>query len=245
MVASPPMRRFTPALILRGPRGRPHPQLLAQPHAARRWRGRPEPRRRDEARPRPRGRPPGRVPGAPRRRQVAGRGGDGDDQADRREPGQHARASPSRSSRPRAPTGSWSSFPASPTRIPSASSSARPGASTSCPCRPSATAPGSAPGPNAATQGQPLPTEEMALFSGDQVDQAFASQDSNGARAVGFQLKSEGRAALRRLHHGERRQLLRHRARRERRLRAGHPERDHRWQRDHHRAARAASRRPR
>jgi protein-export membrane protein SecD len=51
---------------------------------------------------------------------------------------------------------------------------------------------GSAPGPNVATQGQPLPTEETALFSGDQVDQAFASQDSNGARAVGFRLKSEG-----------------------------------------------------
>lgn len=51
---------------------------------------------------------------------------------------------------------------------------------------------GSAPGPNVATQGQPLPTEETALFSGDQVDQAFASQDRNGARAVGFRLKSEG-----------------------------------------------------
>jgi preprotein translocase subunit SecD len=51
---------------------------------------------------------------------------------------------------------------------------------------------GSAPGPNVATQGQALPTEEVPLFSGDQVDQAFASQDSNGARAVGFRLKSEG-----------------------------------------------------
>jgi preprotein translocase subunit SecD len=51
---------------------------------------------------------------------------------------------------------------------------------------------GSAPGPNAASQGQPLPTEEVPLFSGDQVDQAFASTDSNGARAVGFRLKSEG-----------------------------------------------------
>jgi preprotein translocase subunit SecD len=51
---------------------------------------------------------------------------------------------------------------------------------------------GAAPGPNAASQGQPLPTEEVALFSGDQVDQAFASTDSNGARAVGFRLKSEG-----------------------------------------------------
>jgi preprotein translocase subunit SecD len=51
---------------------------------------------------------------------------------------------------------------------------------------------GSNPGPNSATQGQPLPTQEVALFSGDQVDQAYASQDSNGARAVGFKLKSEG-----------------------------------------------------
>jgi preprotein translocase subunit SecD len=51
---------------------------------------------------------------------------------------------------------------------------------------------GSAPGPNVASQGQQLPTEEVPLFSGDQVDQAFASTDSNGARAVGFRLKSEG-----------------------------------------------------
>ena len=51
---------------------------------------------------------------------------------------------------------------------------------------------GTNPGPNAATQGQPLPTEETVLFSGTQIEQAFASQDSNGARAVGFRLKSEG-----------------------------------------------------
>jgi preprotein translocase subunit SecD len=51
---------------------------------------------------------------------------------------------------------------------------------------------GANPGPNAATPGQPLPTEEVALFAGDQVDSAFATQDSNGARAVGFRLKSEG-----------------------------------------------------
>ncbi len=51
---------------------------------------------------------------------------------------------------------------------------------------------GANPGPNAAAQGQPLPTEEVPLFSGDQVEQAFASTDSNGARAVGFRLKSEG-----------------------------------------------------
>ncbi len=51
---------------------------------------------------------------------------------------------------------------------------------------------GSAPGPNQAVAGQPLPTQETALFSGDQIDQAFASQDQGGARAVGFRLKSEG-----------------------------------------------------
>ena len=51
---------------------------------------------------------------------------------------------------------------------------------------------GSAPGSFQAVQGQPLPTEETALFAGDQIDQAFPSQDSNGARAVGFRLKGEG-----------------------------------------------------
>jgi len=51
---------------------------------------------------------------------------------------------------------------------------------------------GTTPGPNVATQGQPLPTQETVLFSGDQVDQAFASADSTGQRAVGFRLKSEG-----------------------------------------------------
>jgi preprotein translocase subunit SecD len=51
---------------------------------------------------------------------------------------------------------------------------------------------GSAPGTYSAVTGQPLPTQEAVLFSGDQVDQAFASQDSNGLRAVGFKLKSDG-----------------------------------------------------
>ena len=51
---------------------------------------------------------------------------------------------------------------------------------------------GSAPGPLQAVQGQPLPSDEPVLFSGDQVDQAFADTDSNGLRAVGFRLKSEG-----------------------------------------------------
>jgi protein-export membrane protein SecD len=51
---------------------------------------------------------------------------------------------------------------------------------------------GTSPGPNTATQGQPLPTQETALFSGAQIDQAYASTDQNGARAVGFKLKGEG-----------------------------------------------------
>jgi preprotein translocase subunit SecD len=51
---------------------------------------------------------------------------------------------------------------------------------------------GANPGPNAATQGQPLPVAEPPLFSGAQVDQAFADTDQNGQRAVGFRLKSEG-----------------------------------------------------
>ncbi|HSW42412.1 MAG TPA: protein translocase subunit SecD, partial [Patescibacteria group bacterium] len=51
---------------------------------------------------------------------------------------------------------------------------------------------GSAPGPNQAVAGRPLPTEEVVLFSGDQVDQAFATQDEMGLRAVGFRLRSDG-----------------------------------------------------
>ncbi len=51
---------------------------------------------------------------------------------------------------------------------------------------------GTSPGPNTATQGQPLPTQETALFSGAEIDQAYASTDDKGARAVGFKLKSKG-----------------------------------------------------
>ena len=51
---------------------------------------------------------------------------------------------------------------------------------------------GANPGPNSASQCQPLPTPETVLFSGDQIEQAFASTDSNGQRAVGFRLKSQG-----------------------------------------------------
>lgn len=51
---------------------------------------------------------------------------------------------------------------------------------------------GSVPGTYTAVQGQPLPTEEAPLFSGDQVEQAYADTDQGGARAVGFRLKSEG-----------------------------------------------------
>ena len=51
---------------------------------------------------------------------------------------------------------------------------------------------GANPGPNGAAQGQPLPTEETVLFSGKEVDQAYASKDDQGFNAVGFRLKSEG-----------------------------------------------------
>jgi preprotein translocase subunit SecD len=51
---------------------------------------------------------------------------------------------------------------------------------------------GSSAGSLTAVQGQPLPSQETVLFSGDQVDQAFASQDKNGLRAVGFRLKTQG-----------------------------------------------------
>jgi len=49
-----------------------------------------------------------------------------------------------------------------------------------------------APGTYQAVDGQPLPTKEDVLFSGTELDQAFPSQDSNGARAVGFRLKDAG-----------------------------------------------------
>ena len=51
---------------------------------------------------------------------------------------------------------------------------------------------GNNPGPNGATQGEPLPTQETVLFSGKEVDQAYASTDDTGQRAVGFKLKAEG-----------------------------------------------------
>ncbi len=53
---------------------------------------------------------------------------------------------------------------------------------------------GSAPGSLTAVQGQPLPSAEQALFAGAEIDQAFASTDSTGKRAVGFRLKSQGAA---------------------------------------------------
>ncbi len=53
---------------------------------------------------------------------------------------------------------------------------------------------GSAPGTYTAVQGQPLPTQETPLFSGDQIDQAYADTDQFGQNAVGFRLKSEGAA---------------------------------------------------
>ena len=49
-----------------------------------------------------------------------------------------------------------------------------------------------APGPQSAIQGQPLPTNEAPLFSGDQIESANPTTDQNNARAVGFTLKSDG-----------------------------------------------------
>ena len=48
------------------------------------------------------------------------------------------------------------------------------------------------PGPQVATQGQPLPTEETSLFLGDQLEAANVGTDQNGARVVSFSLKDEG-----------------------------------------------------
>jgi preprotein translocase subunit SecD len=50
----------------------------------------------------------------------------------------------------------------------------------------------SSPGPQQAVQGQPLPTEETPLFSGDQISGANPSTDDQGRRAVGFTLKEPG-----------------------------------------------------
>ena len=49
-----------------------------------------------------------------------------------------------------------------------------------------------APGPQQAVQGQPLPTEEQPLFSGTEVASASIGADQVGRRAVDFTLKSEG-----------------------------------------------------
>ena len=51
---------------------------------------------------------------------------------------------------------------------------------------------GTAPGPQSAAQGRPLPTPEPVLFSGDQIASANPGTDQNGARAVAFTLKDEG-----------------------------------------------------
>ena len=51
----------------------------------------------------------------------------------------------------------------------------------------------SAPGPRQATAGQPLPTIEQPLFSGDQVSSASIGTDQQGSRAVDFTLKDQGK----------------------------------------------------
>lgn len=48
------------------------------------------------------------------------------------------------------------------------------------------------PGPQQASEGQPLPTEEKPLFSGDQIESSNPTTDQNSQRAVGFTLKSDG-----------------------------------------------------
>jgi protein-export membrane protein SecD len=50
----------------------------------------------------------------------------------------------------------------------------------------------SAPGPQTASAGQPLPVPEPPLFSGDQVASANPTTDQTGLRAVGFTLNSTG-----------------------------------------------------
>ena len=50
----------------------------------------------------------------------------------------------------------------------------------------------SSPGPRQATEGQPLPTPETALFSGDQIRSANVSTDQQGKRVVAFSLNSQG-----------------------------------------------------
>ena len=49
-----------------------------------------------------------------------------------------------------------------------------------------------APGPQTATAGSPLPTEEAVLFSGDQVKSASVQTDQNGRRVVSFTLEDPG-----------------------------------------------------
>ena len=51
---------------------------------------------------------------------------------------------------------------------------------------------GSAPGPRTATEGQPLPTNTKALFSGDQINSSVVSTDQQGRRVVSFVLKKDG-----------------------------------------------------
>jgi len=49
------------------------------------------------------------------------------------------------------------------------------------------------PGPNTATEGQPLPVPEQPLFSGDQIESANPGTDSTGGRAVAFTLRDPGK----------------------------------------------------
>jgi protein-export membrane protein SecD len=53
-----------------------------------------------------------------------------------------------------------------------------------------------APGQLTAQEGQPLPSQETPLFSGDQVASANPTQDQNGGRAIGFALHDKGSKAF-------------------------------------------------
>ena len=101
-------------------------------------------------------------------------------------------ASRSPSSRRRVPTGSSSSCRARRTRRTSRALVGQTGRLDFVPLPSSVYGTQLSPGTQTAVQGQPLPTTEIPLFSGDQVESANPATDSQGKRAVGFTLKSGG-----------------------------------------------------
>ena len=71
-------------------------------------------------------------------------------------------------------------------------------------------------------------TKYPPLFGGDQIASATVGADQNGEPGGRLRPQAGRRAAVRRLHRGPHRELLRDHARRRGRVGAGHPERDHR-----------------